>query len=90
MLSPFKHGFGENRSATTYLLDISNYEVSRIKNGAQVDFVLLDLSLALDRINHAVYLAMMTSIGFPAVFISCIVPYWTVRTQSLVYCDAVS
>lgn len=62
----------------------------QIENGAEVGCVHMDLNQAFDRINHAVHLAEMTSMGFPVVFINWIVSYLTRRTQDLVFRDAIS
>jgi hypothetical protein len=51
-ISDEQHGFVGGRSAVTSLVEFSNFVLSEIEDGLQVDAVYTDFSKAFDRVNH--------------------------------------
>lgn len=63
-----QHGFVKNRSTVTNLLLFTNFVISEVAKGNQVDTVYTDFSKAFDRVDHKVLLFKLGRLGFPISF----------------------
>lgn len=71
-----------------HMMEFTNYVMSRIEGGSEVDCVYMYFSKAFDRINHEILLVKMTLRKFPVMFISSIASYLIGRNQSVIVRDA--
>jgi hypothetical protein len=55
-----QHGFVGGRFTVTSLVEFSNFVLSEMENGLQVDAVYTDFSKAFDRVNHGLLLGTLT------------------------------
>jgi hypothetical protein len=62
-ISPFQHGFFPNRSINTNLLQFSDFCISSIDKGGQVDVIYTDFSKAFDKVNHLQLLKKLNYFG---------------------------
>ena len=80
-ISPFQHGFVSGKSTATNLTLLTNFCVNAVENGSQVDVVYTDFSKAFDRVNHAILLQKLKSLGFHSKLLKWIESYLTNRIQ---------
>jgi hypothetical protein len=60
LISDDQHGFVGGRSTVTSLVEFSNFVLSEMKDGLQVNVVYTDFSKAFDRVNHGLLLGTLT------------------------------
>lgn len=89
-LSPYQHGFMENRSTTSNLLSFTQYVVDVLDQQGQVDVVYTDFSKAFDRICHSIVLDKLYSFGFSQSLITFFTSYLKNRLQFVSYNDCQS
>jgi hypothetical protein len=79
LISDEQHGFVGGRSTSTSLVQFSNFVLSEMKNGLQVDAVYTDFPKAFNRVNHGL-LGTLTR-KFRGSMIFWMGSYLTGRTQ---------
>jgi hypothetical protein len=77
-----QHGFMKCRSTVTNLMEFSNFVISKIEEGNQVDGVYTDFSKAFDRVNHSL-LCFNLSRSQEGSMLRWSESYFTGRTQRL-------
>ena len=63
LLYELQHGFCEKRSYETQLIQLAEYLRRQLKEGQQVDLVLLEFSKAFDKVTHLKLLYKLSSHG---------------------------
>lgn len=89
-LQSFQHGFLGGKSTSTNLLDFSNFCLSNIESGKQIDCIFTDFSKAFDRINHRILLLKLSMLGFPSLFVNWLHSYLYGRSQRVSFRGALS
>lgn len=89
-LQSFQHGFLGGKSTSTNLLDFSNFCLSNIEYGKQIDCIFTDFSKAFDRINHRILLLKLSMLGFPSLFVQWLCSYLSGRSQRVSFRGALS
>lgn len=84
-ISPCQHGFMENRSTVTNLMQITQFISEAINNRSQVDVVYTDLTKAFDRISHSILLHKLNNFGFHYSLLQFIKSYLQDRFQYVYY-----
>ena len=79
---PEQHGFIRGRSVETNLMGYTQYLLSSLDKGYQVDTIFMDLSKAFDRVNHDILIQKLRSIGVSNPLLSWLQTYLTNRKQS--------
>jgi hypothetical protein len=79
-ISDEQHGFVGGCSTVTSLVEFSNFVLSEMKEGFQVDAVYTDFSKAFDRVNHGLLVGTLTR-KFRGPMIFLMGSYLTGRTQ---------
>lgn len=64
-ISEFQHGFVENRSTTTNLMEYVNTLFPAVESRCQVDSVYVDFSKAFDLVPHNLLIEKLRHLGFP-------------------------
>ena len=80
-ISPSQHGFMKGRSTVTNLLEFSNYAISVIEGGDQLDVVYTDIRKAFDRLRHSILLQKLYDIGIHSSLLNWIRTYLHSRYQ---------
>lgn len=78
-----QHGFLRNRSTTTNLACFVNFLTSSIDGGGQVDVVYTDFEKAFDRVDHAILLRKLYSLGIHGSLFRWITSYLSNRSQAV-------
>lgn len=76
-----QHGFVKKRSTVTNLLLFTNFVISEVAKGNQVDAIYTDFSKAFDRVDHKVLLFKLGRLGFPNSFIQWLSSFLHNRCQ---------
>ena len=84
ILSPYQHGFRKNRSCETQLLVTIHDLASGLKDGKQMDAILLDFSKAFDKVPHERLLLKLDHYGIRGDILDWINQFLTNRTQQVV------
>lgn len=79
-----QHGFLKNRSTVTNLALFSNYVLSNIDNGGQVDVIYTDFEKAFDRVDHVILLTKLFKLGIRGDLLRWVQSYLTRRSQAVV------
>lgn len=80
-ISIYQHGFMKGRSASSNLIEFTNYTSLSIESGYQVDVVYTDFSKAFDRVPHKLLIRKLSNVGIHANMLSWIDSYLTGRSQ---------
>jgi hypothetical protein len=88
-ISDEQHGFVGGRSTVTSLVEFSNFVLSEMEDGLEVDAVYTDFSKAFDRVNHELLLGMLFR-KFRGSMIFWVGSYLTGRTQRVQVGDYLS
>jgi len=80
-ITPFQHGFFPNRSINTNLLNFSDFCISSIDKGGQVDVIYTDFSKAFDKVNHLQLLIKLNNLGLSVTGIKFFSSYLHKRRQ---------
>jgi hypothetical protein len=81
-ISDEQHGFVSGRSTVTSFVEFSNFVLSEMEEGLQVDTVYTDYSKAFHRVNHGLLVGPLTQeLRGPMIF--WMGSYLTGRTQSI-------
>lgn len=80
-LSVKQHGFLKGRSTTSNLLEFSNFLLSNIESGFQIDVLFTDFSKAFDRIQHNILIKKICGFGIHSSMLKWIWSYLTNRSQ---------
>ena len=83
ILHPSLHGYRQNRSTQTALLEIYDKWVEAAHNGCISGAVLLDLSAAFDLVSHDILQAKLQVYGLQSDFLEWIQSYMSNRYQSV-------
>lgn len=84
-ITPFQHGFFENRSTITNLAIFTHFTSSALDNHLQVDTIYTDFSKAFDRVDHHLLLLKLENLGFDEKLISFFRSYLLKREQYVEY-----
>lgn len=87
-LSPRQHGFYPKRSINSNLLHFSEYCISVIDEGSQVDVIYTDFEKAFDKVNHLSLLSRLNYFGLSESLVKFFCSYLRGRKQ-FVYFDGV-
>ena len=79
---PQQHGFMENRSTATGLMEFIHFVK---KNRGQVDVLYTDFSKAFDKVNHRILLKKLRKLGLPPNLVDWIKSYLSDRRQFVDY-----
>ena len=85
IISTNQHGFVQNKSTTTNLLEFSSDIIAAFNSRLQVDCVYTDFSKAFDKLSHSVIVLKMRLLGFPPEFIDCVTSYLDKRTYKVIF-----
>jgi hypothetical protein len=88
-ISDEQHSFVGGRSMVTSLVEFSNFVLSEMEDGLQVDAVYTDFSKALDRVNYRLLVGMLSP-KFRGPMIFWMGYYLTGRTQRVRVGDCLS
>lgn len=82
-ISPFisesQHGFFKNRSTVTNLLVFTNFCITNIDRGFQIDTIYLDFCKAFDKVVHSILIKKLYKIGFHSSLLKWIDSYLSGR-----------
>lgn len=90
MICNNQHGFVKRRSTVTNLILFTNFVVSEISKGNQVDAVYTDFSKAFDRVDHSLLLFKLKRLGFPISFVNWLSSYLCNRYQFVNFRNTIS
>lgn len=79
-ISTSQHGFMTGRSTTTNLAVFTNFCISHIEKGVQIDSIYTDFAKAFDRVPHELLLLKLSKIGFHSEMLSWFRYYLTGRS----------
>lgn len=79
-----QHGFLRQRSTVTNLTYFSNYVLSNIDSGGQIDVVYTDFEKAFDRVDHVILLKKLHLLGIHGDLLRWIKSYLHNRSQAVV------
>lgn len=85
LISPFQHGFMENRSTVTNLVIFTQFVSDILDEKGQVDVIYTDFSKAFDRIDHCILLNKLENFGFSADLLLFFKSYLSDRKQFVIY-----
>lgn len=83
IIIPQQHGFSAGRSTVTNLLSYQQYILNALERGLQVDSIYTDFSKAFDRVNHALLIEKLNSIGFGDSIVMWVSSFLSDRTQQV-------
>lgn len=78
-ISPYQHGFFSGRSTTSNLTLFTDYCMTALERGKQVEVIYTDLSKAFDKVSHSILLAKLQNLGLHSNFLKWIHSYLTNR-----------
>lgn len=81
LISSNQHGFVKKRSTVTNLLEFTNFVISEISKGNQVDAIYTDFSKAFDRVDHKLLLYKLDKLGLPSPFLRWLLSFLSERCQ---------
>ena len=84
LLSVYQSGFRSSHSTSTYLTDVTNTLLQNIDKGQLTGLVCLDLTKALDTLDHSILLNKLASLEFSKASVQWFKAYLTDRTQSVI------
>lgn len=79
-----QHGFVKSRSVNTNLLELTNYIVNVMKDGAQVDVIYTDFEKAFDRVDFGILIEKLKAVGIKGNLLRWIDSYLRNRRQAVV------
>lgn len=79
-----QHGFLKGRSTITNLSIFSNYIISNMEKGRQVDVVYTDFEKAFDRVDHAILIQKLEKLGISGNLLRWTESYLSNRSQMVV------
>lgn len=79
-----QHGFLRGRSTVTNLALFSNFVLSEMENGGQVDVVYTDFEKAFDRVDHDILLHKLNNLGIHGDLLRWVSSYLSNRSQAVV------
>ena len=83
-ISPNQHGFFSGKSTITNLTVFSEYCLSALEHGSQVEEVYTDFSKAFDKLSHAILFSKLQQFGFHSNFLKWIKSYLSNRVCKVV------
>ena len=83
-ISPNQHGFFSGRSTITNLTVFSEYCLSALEHGSQVEEVYTDFSKAFDKLSHTILFSKLQQFGFHSNFLKWIKSYLSNRVCKVV------
>jgi hypothetical protein len=89
-MSEFQHGFLANKSVATNLTNFSDYVITMMDSGSQVDAIYLDFQKAFDSVNHCLLLNKLQSIGVSGSLFYLLSSFLSERKQYVVHKNATS
>lgn len=89
-ISQKQHGFMPARSTTTNLATFTNFTVTALENGNQVDTIYTDFSKAFDVLDHGVIISKLSRFNIGQIPLSWFESYLTGRSQFVKLGDATS
>lgn len=81
LLSPQQHGFSPNRSCSTNLLEFTNFTLTSMEAGHQVDALFTDFEKAFDRVPHDILIMKLAKLGIHSSLLRWIWSYLRDRKQ---------
>lgn len=84
-ISPFQHGFTENRSTITNLAYFTQFVSESLDEQSQVDVVYTDFSKAFDKLDHSIIIEKLTNIGVLDSLAVFFTSYLDARVQYVMY-----
>jgi hypothetical protein len=87
---PSQHGFFPGRSVESNLIEYTEFILSSMGGGGQVDAIYTDLSKAFDKINHNILLHKLGCFGFHGNLLAWLSSYIRNRLQAVVINNCVS
>lgn len=78
-ITPNQHGFFSGRSTTTNLAMFTEFSISALERGGQVDVVYTDFSKAFDKVSHAILFKKLHCFGFHSSFLKWLKSYLSGR-----------
>ncbi|XP_059045113.1 uncharacterized protein LOC131840914 [Achroia grisella] len=79
-----QHGFLKKRSTVTNLTCFSNYILTNMDKGGQVDVIYTDFEKAFDRVDHLILLGKLQTLGIHGDLLRWIESYLNKRSQAVV------
>lgn len=86
IILPEQHGFMNGRSTVTNLVCKTQFINEILDQGGQVDVIYTDFSKAFDRLDHALLLSKLDSVGLSNEFVKLMKSYLTGRAQFVQHC----
>lgn len=83
IITPYQHGFVENRSVLTNLLSYHGYLVEALESGCLVDSIYTDFSKAFDKVDHDLLLYKLSKYGIHGRLHNWLYSYLTGRKQEV-------
>lgn len=83
-ISPHQHGFFSGRSTTTNLTIFSEFCISALEHGGQVEVIYTDFSKAFDKLSHGILLAKLRQFGLHSNFLAWIESYLSNRVCKVI------
>ena len=90
LISACQHGFIAERSCVTQLVEVLDQIGTKLDRGGQVDIIYLDMSKALDTVNHAKLLRKLHQYGFSGNLLTWLESYLHNRFQRVTILGATS
>lgn len=84
-ISPYQHGFMENRSTISNLAYFTQFTSEVMDAQGQVDVIYTDFSKAFDRIDHKIIITKLNNFGFSDSLMSFFMSYLNNRSQHVTY-----
>lgn len=89
-VTPYQHGFFPGKSINSNLLSFTNFCISSLDKGGQVDVIYTDFSKAFDKVNHLQLLQKLNHFGFSNDLVKFFSSYLHNRKQMVKYSDGFS
>ena len=90
LISPQQHGFVNNKSCDTNLLETLDIITETLNRGFSVDLAFLDFAKAFDKVSHSGLLVKLEAFGFDQLIIKWVEAFLNDRRQRVVLGDVMS
>ena len=90
LISPQQHGFVNNKSCDTNLLETLDIITETLNRGFSVDLAFLDFAKAFDKVSHSGLLVKLEAFGFDQLIIKWVEAFLNDRRQRVVLGDVAS